>query len=151
MEQTEAIKQEVHRIIAMIGYVCAEPTEVRSLGERVGISLYLNSPRDLIGEKGQTLAAFQHVVRLCVAKKISPTTTIDVDINNYKKQREEFLQEFAREVGEKVRFMRKPLELEPMSPFDRRVIHTTLSAYSDLATESKGEGMDRHIVVRPYP
>lgn len=151
MEPTEQIKEQIHGIIALMGYVCIEPTEVRELGDRVSVSLYLNNPRDLIGDKGKVLAAFQHVVRLCVAKHISPTIAVDVDINNYKKKREEFLQEFAREIGEKVRFARKPLELEPMSPFDRRVIHSALSAYSDIATESKGEGLTRHIVVRPFP
>ncbi len=151
MEPTELIKQEAHRLVALMGYICVEPTEIRQQGERIGLSLYLNNPRDIIGEKGKSLAAFQHVVRLCVAKKVSPTTIVDVDINNYKKKREEFLQEFARVIGEKVRFIRKPLELEPMSPFDRRVIHSTLAAYSDLATASEGEGAGRHIIVRPYP
>ena len=65
--------------------------------------------------------------------------------------REDVLRDFARDVGSKVRAERKVMELDPMPSFDRRVVHLTLADFSDLTTESMGEGDRRYIVVRPYP
>lgn len=148
METDELVKKEAHTLLSHMGYICVAPTEIKERENRILVSLSIERPRELIGEHGITLSAFQHMVRLCVAKKHGVHTPIDVDINNYKKKREEFLQEFAKQIGERVRMTKSEVELEPMSPFDRRVIHCTLAEYSDLVTESKGENEDRHIIVR---
>lgn len=144
----ELVKKEAHMLLSYMGYICVAPTEARERENRVFISLSVEQPRELIGEHGVTLGAFQHIIRLCVAKKYGVNIPVDIDINNYKKKREEFLQEFAKQIGERVRMTRQEMELAPMSPFDRRVIHCTLADYSDLVTESKGENENRHIVVR---
>ncbi|MBI2462937.1 MAG: KH domain-containing protein [Candidatus Spechtbacteria bacterium] len=148
METDELVKKEAHTLLSHMGYVCVAPTEVKERENRVSISLSIERPHELIGERGATLNALQHIIRLCVVKKYNIHIPIDIDINNYKKKREEFLQEFAKQIGERVRMTKNEMELEPMSPFDRRVIHCTLAEYSDLITESKGENESRHIVVR---
>lgn len=151
MDNTETIKQEVQGLLTHMGYVCVEPIEVKERDGRVGVSFSVGNPYELIGEGGKNLSAFQHIARLCVARKIPSAEPVDIDVNSYKKRREEFITELARQAGERARFARQQVELEPMSPFDRRVIHCTVAEYSDLISESVGEGLQRRVVIRPYP
>lgn len=146
------------------------------------MDITLDDARTLIGEKGATLAMFQHLVRRVWIRQISRGETkkldtadplmprdeslgflgtreyseerplvIDVDINNYKRMREDLLKDFAIDIAETVREKKKTIELDPMSSFDRRIIHLALSNFSDVTTESTGEGERRYIVVRPHP
>lgn len=151
------------------------------LGDRTKIDIGLFDARVLIGERGATLAMFQHILRRITAKKLnmpaspqigpaqkndplapvydespvflgeSTAPIIDVDINGYKSMREDVLRDFARDIAQRVRTNKKAVELDPMPPFDRRIIHLALATFPDLATESIGEGPARYIVVRPYP
>lgn len=149
MDASEAAKNQVHSFLALMGYTHLDPTEVREREGRVFVSVSINQPQDLIGERGVTLRAFQHVVRLALTKQLGELVRVDVDVNNYKKKRSEFLSEFARKVGEKVRAEKREIELEPMSAFDRRVIHSALAEYTDVTTESRGEEPRRYISVKP--
>lgn len=150
MDALETVKNQIHSFLALMGYAHIEPTEVREREGRVFVSVFINNPRDLIGERGMTLRAFQHVVRLAVVKELNEPVRVDIDVNNYKKKRAEFLSEFARKIGEKVRAEKKEVELEPMSAFDRRVIHSALAEYTDVTTESRGEEPRRYILVKPF-
>lgn len=133
-----------------MGFKDAEIQE-RDVEGRVKISVRVQSARELIGAKGETLTALQHLVRRIVAKHISPIFTLDIDVNNYKQIRESILQDFAKGIGERVRVEKRAVELKPMPSFDRRVVHTALAQFPDLRTESLGEGEQRYIVVRPFP
>ena len=115
---------------------------------RITIDVKVQDAKELIGEKGSTLFVIQHVVRRIASKTISPEFVVDLDINNYKKLREDVMKDFALEIADRVRTQRKPIELDPMPSMDRRVIHLTLSDAGDLTTESFGEGIGRYIVVR---
>lgn len=137
-------------LLARMGFLDAEIQECDVEG-RVKISVRVQSARELIGARGETLAALQHLVRRIAAKHISPILTLDVDVNNYKQIRESILQDFAKDIGERVRVEKRAMELKPMPPFDRRVVHTALAQFPDLRTESLGEGEQRYIVVRPFP
>ena len=137
-------------LLAYMGFKDAEVQE-RDVEGRVKVSVRVGSARELIGAGGETLAMFQHLVRRIVARHVSPAPMIDIDINNYKQIREGVLQDFAQDVGERVRLERRVVELKPMPSSDRRVIHTALAQFPDLATESRGEGDHRYVVVRPYP
>lgn len=118
---------------------------------RLKVRVQVEGGRDLIGERGLTLACLQHIVRRIAVKKDLASSFVDIDVNGYKQIREQVLSDFARDIGERVRLQGRPIELEPMPPFDRRVIHLALGIYPDLTTESIGEGESRYIVVRPHP
>ena len=133
-----------------MGFSDAEVQEEEIQG-RVKVSISLTQGRDLIGEGGETLGVLQHLIRRIAVRQIFPPPMIDVDVNGYKKMREDVLKEFAVGVGNRVRTGKKSVELKPMPPFDRRVVHLALAEFSDLTTESLGEGEGRYIVVRPYP
>lgn len=151
MDTNETIKQEINKLLSLMGYICVEETQVKEKEGRIAVTICVDAPYEIIGEQGRTLSAFQHVARLCVARKLPAPAAIDIDINNYRKRREEFLKDLARQAGERARFSRQPYALEPMSPFDRRVIHCTVAEYSDIISESAGEGFFRHVIIRPYP
>lgn len=151
MEEIQTIEETVHALLRHMGHSHIAPTEIKNRDNRVFVTVFVAEPRDLIGERGSTLSAFQHVIRLSLRKRIPDVPPVDIDVNHYKKRREEFLGDFAKQIGERVRFEKKEVVLEPMSAFDRRIIHCALAEYSDIVTESQGEAEGRHIIVRPYP
>ncbi|MFY9457951.1 MAG: R3H domain-containing nucleic acid-binding protein [Candidatus Spechtbacterales bacterium] len=137
-------------LLDRMGFLDANIQE-QEAGGRVKVDVRVSDARDLIGERGATLSMLQHILRRIVAKHTFPTPLIDIDVNSYKRMREDVLSDFARDVGSRVRLEKKAVELDPMPAFDRRVIHLTLANFSDITTESIGEGDARYIVIRPYP
>jgi spoIIIJ-associated protein len=103
----------------------------------------------LIGRRGQTLAALQHIVRLIVAHQAKARVPIVIDVEGYKQRRYDALQALARRVAEQVKERGRPFALEPMPAYERRIIHLTLAGSPDVTTESTGEGEVRKVVIVP--
>jgi spoIIIJ-associated protein len=103
----------------------------------------------LIGRRGQTLASLQYIVRLIVGHQAQVWLPIVIDIEGYKKRRNESLQALAWRAAEQVKAQRMPFALEPMPAFDRRIIHLTLADHLDVTTQSSGEGESRRVVIIP--
>lgn len=103
----------------------------------------------LIGRRGQTLAALQYIVRLLVSRQHKSWAPIVIDVEGYKQRRYQALQNFARDMAERVRLRGAPFTLEPMPPYERRIIHLTLAEHPHVTTESIGQGEDRKIVIKP--
>jgi len=103
----------------------------------------------LIGEKGQTLISIQKLLRMIFSKKMKKDFHFNLDINDYKKKRSETLKKIAKEALEDVIFYKKEKALQPMSSFERRIIHAELAQKQGIKTESRGVGEDRYIVVIP--
>lgn len=103
----------------------------------------------LIGRRGQTLAALQHLVRLIVAHQAKARVPVVVDVEGYKQRRNDALQALARKVAEEVKAKGRPFALEPMPAYERRIIHLTLANNPDVFTESTGEGKVRKVVIIP--
>lgn len=137
-------------LLDRMGFLDAK-IEEQEIAGRLRVDIRVLEARDLVGERGETLSMFQHIARRIIAKHIFPPPPIDIDINGYKRIREDVLADFARGIGARVRLEKKAVELDPMPAFDRRAIHLALANFSDLTTESIGEGDARYIVVRPYP
>ena len=117
--------------------------------ERVSARIKIDDPKILIGEGGQTLAEIQHLLKLILRPKIEDNFYLDVDINNYKKKKIEYLIELARASADEVSLMKKEKILDPMPAFERRIIHKELGLRADVKTESIGEEPERKIVIRP--
>jgi len=105
----------------------------------------------LIGRRGQTLAALQHIVRLMVAHRMKERVPIVIDVEGYKQRRYEALQALAQRMAEQVRERKKPFALEPMPAYERRIIHLVLADNPDVTTESTGVGEVRKVVIMPRP
>ncbi len=102
----------------------------------------------LIGQHGDTMRALQFMVSTALKNNGFEFTRVNVDIAEYKKQRAERLAEKALEWVAQVQSSGEPLHLSPMNAADRRIVHK-VAADAGLATESEGEGRDRHVVYKP--
>lgn len=112
--------------------------EVDFEGEDMGI---------LIGKRGQTLDSLQYLTSLVVNKGKSNYIRVKLDTEDYRKRRKETLENLARGIAYKVRKTRKPVILEPMNPYERRIIHSALQGNKYVETYSEGNEPYRHVVV----
>ena len=117
--------------------------------EVVELSVRMEEPQILIGQGGQTLFEVQRLLRLILNKKFENILYLNLDINDYKKKKVDYLKSSARDLANEAAFIKKEKALSPMSAYERRVVHAELSDRSDVTTESRGEGPDRHIVIKP--
>lgn len=117
------------------------------------LSIHLKSeePQILIGDGGQTLLDIQHLLKAILKRKIKENFYLDLDINDYKGKKIEYLKEMARSLADEVALMKKEKILPAMRAFERRIIHLELAGRQDVTTESIGEEPERKIVIKPYP
>jgi spoIIIJ-associated protein len=129
------------------------PCDVSVAGGTDGspITLTIQTSEDanlLIGKDGQNLKALEHVVRAVWARREPGGRQITIDINDYRKTRTAELAAAVHETARRVRDTRQPEALKPMTSYERRVVHTELAAYHDLATESIGVEPHRRVVIK---
>lgn len=154
MEQVEKL---IKKIFVAMGF--GEPKinirKDNSSRDRELIDVNLDiSPREaecFLKENGEGLSALQHLVRLLIFKQTPSQSFVVLDINGYKDKRKNELVELALEAAKKVRRTKKSVALEPMSAYERRIIHLKLAEQPDIVTESIGEEPERRIMVRLYP
>ncbi len=103
----------------------------------------------LIGRRGETLRSLQFMVNLLVSRKVQKWPQIVVDVGNYRQRRQESLEGLARRMAERVRQSGRPLTLEPMGAYERRIVHLALRSDPTVYTESSGEGENRKVVIYP--
>lgn len=101
----------------------------------------------LIGKRGQTLDSLQQLTNLAVNKKSDSYYRVKLDTENYRKRRKDTLENLAKNIAYKVKRTKRPVSLEPMNPFERRVIHSALQNDRYVTTHSEGEEPYRHVVV----
>ena len=101
----------------------------------------------LIGKRGQTLDSLQYLVSLVVNKESDKFNRIKLDTENYRERRKATLENLARNISLKVKRIKKPVALEPMNPYERRIIHSALQNDKFCTTKSEGEEPYRHVVV----
>lgn len=102
----------------------------------------------LIGKRGQTLDSLQYLTSLVVNKGKSDYIRVKLDTEDYRRRRKETLENLARGIAYKVKKTRKPVVLEPMNPYERRIIHSALQGNKFVETASEGEEPYRHVVVK---
>jgi spoIIIJ-associated protein len=115
----------------------------------VGLNIEGEDLGILIGRRGQTMAALQHIVRLIVACQTQIRIPIVLDVEGYKRRRCEGLRALAMRLAEQVKTKRMPFTMEPMTAFERRIIHLALTDHPDVTTESTGLGEARKVVIIP--
>ena len=101
----------------------------------------------LIGKRGQTLDSLQYLVSLVVNKETENYLRVKLDTENYRERRKETLETLAKNIAYKVKRTRRSVSLEPMNPYERRIIHSTLQNDKFVFTRSEGEEPFRHVVV----
>tara|TARA_B110001454_G_scaffold158192_1_gene147498 strand:- start:415 stop:1221 length:807 start_codon:yes stop_codon:yes gene_type:complete len=103
----------------------------------------------LIGRRGETLSSIEYLVRLIASKNLDKRANVMIDVEDYRLRRKEKLSSIANSTAEKVINTGKRISLEPMSASDRRIIHMTLADNSQINTQSRGEGLQRKVVINP--
>lgn len=103
----------------------------------------------LIGRRGTTLAALQYMINLMVSRRMATRVLISLDIEEYRRRREDTLHSLARRMADRVRQTGRSITLEPMPAGERRIVHLTLGDDSSVTTGSVGEGEGRKVVIYP--
>ncbi|HZK19178.1 MAG TPA: RNA-binding cell elongation regulator Jag/EloR [Treponemataceae bacterium] len=114
---------------------------------KIGIKLESDNSSMLIGRKGKNIDALQLLTNVFAGRNGGSDIRIILDTENYRIRREESLVRLAYNTADEVRMNRKSILLEPMNPFERRLIHTTLNDISDIETKSDGEGLYKQVRV----
>jgi spoIIIJ-associated protein len=115
----------------------------------INVGITLEEPQILIGEKGQTLFEIQRLLKTILNKRLQALIYLNLDINDYKKKRIEYLKDLVKGLADEVAITKEEKALFPMSSYERRIVHTELSQRTDVITDSQGDGRDRHIVIKP--
>ena len=101
----------------------------------------------LIGKRGQTLDSLQYLISLVVNKGTDEYIRVKVDTENYRQRRKETLENLAKNISYRVKRTKRPVSLEPMNPYERRIIHSALQNDRFVTTHSEGEEPYRRVVV----
>jgi len=146
--QLEKIKSSAEEFFKKACFEVELATEL-SQGNTVSIKIKTDDPKVLIGQSGRTLAEVQGLLKSILRKKLSEDFYLDLDVNDYKKKKIEYLKETAREAADEVSLTGLQKTLPPMSSYERRIVHMELSARAGIATESAGFDPDRRIIIKP--
>ena len=114
--------------------------EIELKGDDMGI---------LIGKRGQTLDSLQYLTNLAVNRQSDSYFKVKIDTENYRQRRKDTLENLAKNIAYKVKRTKRPVSLEPMNPYERRIIHFSLQGDKYVTTYSEGEEPFRHVVVAP--
>ena len=142
----ERIEQFVKGLLEHMGSD-AVPHAMKTADESYSVDLVGENLGILIGRRGETLDAIQHLANYAVNRGQNKLVRINVDAENYRLKREESLQRLAQKVAGKVTKYRRNITLEPMNAYERHVIHAALQDYPDVTTYSTGTEPNRRIVV----
>ena len=132
----DAMKMEVEILVAVNEE--EHIIEVELKGDDMGI---------LIGKRGQTLDSLQYLTNLAINKHSDEYYKVKIDTEDYRKRRKETLENLAKNIAYKVKRTKRPVSLEPLNPFERRIIHSALQNDRYVTTHSEGDEPYRHVVV----
>jgi spoIIIJ-associated protein len=147
VEVISELLEKMHVNAEVKGYV-TEPDDLT--GQQVNIvDISGDDLGVLIGPRGETLDSLQFLSRLMVAHRLHRRSNFVVDVEGFRQRREQALTRLAERMAEKARQRGEPISLEPMSAYERRIIHMTLRGAEDVYTESTGEGKQRRVRIFP--
>lgn len=116
--------------------------------KQVIVKLELENPKHLIGYRGKTIESIQSILNAMLQREDEEYSKVFVEVNNYKKEKEEKLKVYANKMADNVVKFKKPIKMEPMSAYERMIIHQELSTRNDVTTESYGEEPKRRLVIK---
>ena len=148
METQATVQQLIETLLAKMN-ISATVELTDMLG---GVCYQIKSPDGgiLIGENGQNMLALYYIVKRLAEKQLNgEPLQFSIDVNDYQRHRVEEIKERARMGAQRVRYFKKEVVMQPMSAYERRIIHLTLAEDPDIVTESRGEGEMRSVVIKP--
>lgn len=151
-EQNEIIKTTLENLLSQMGFSSEVEIDSSSQEDQDGVICNIVTKDDsnfLIGQYGANLQAIQHLARLLVRKKTTEKIKFVIDVNSYRKQKNESIIELAKEAASQAFSEKRAIVMKPMSNYERRIVHLELARDEKITTESIGEGEGRKIVVKP--
>ena len=145
-DEPQKIQQFLQTVLNKMGLDCA--VELVS-DEEVALLITGADASVAIGYRGETLDALQYLCSLQLNGKNSNFRRVTLDAEGYRAKREKTLQRLALNLEQKVKRTGRDAKLEPMNPYERRIIHTTLQNSKYVTTQSEGQGSARHVVISP--
>ena len=150
-EQVQQMKQDAEKFLTGVFGAMELPVEITMNYDKTADCLEIDFAGEdmgiLIGKRGQTLDSLQYLTSLVVNKEQQDYVRVKVDTENYRNRRKDTLENLAKNIAFKVRKTRKPVVLEPMNPYERRIIHSALQGNKYVETYSEGNEPYRHVVV----
>lgn len=142
----ELVKQTVLELLSRMDFV-AEVFE-RTKENQTVLNIKTSDAQLLIGKQGANLEALQYIVYLLLKRKGAEAFSFALDVDDYKEKREIYIKEIARKAAHQARVSGRSVGLPPMTGYERKVVHSYLSLFSDLTSESIGEGINRRVIIR---
>ncbi len=146
--ETARIKEFLENVLAKMGLENCS-VEATETGETILLNIAGDGASQAIGYRGDTLDALQYLCNLLLNGNDSAFRRVTIDAEGYRAKREKILQRLAANLEQKVKRTRQPAKLEPMNPYERRIIHTSLQNSKYVTTASEGQGSQRHVVISP--
>ena len=143
----ECVKDFLKSVFHAMNMVVEISVKVNEEDKVIEVDLAGDDMGILIGKRGQTLDSLQYLTNLAVNKHSENYYKVKVDTEDYRKRRKDTLENLAKNIAYKVKRSKRPVALEPMNPFERRVIHSALQNDKFVTTHSEGEEPYRHVVV----
>lgn len=147
VSEDEAAKKFLNDVFAAMKLEVVVTVDYNETSREMNIDLSGDDMGVLIGKRGQTLDSLQYLVSLVVNKNVDDYIRVKVDTENYRERRKETLENLAKNIAYKVKRTRRPVSLEPMNPYERRIIHSALQNDKYVTTHSEGEEPFRKVVV----
>lgn len=146
--EEELIKQTTEKLLSDLGFSPTLKLEEKDGSLNVSLDAGEDNPL-LIGFHGETLASLQTIINLILFRKTGEFSRVVLDVGSYRLEREEKIKQMAVGAADRARFLAHPVELSPMRPDERRLVHLYVSQLPGVVSESLGEGRDRRVVVKP--
>jgi len=147
-EQFEFVEHTTKNLFERMGI--SYDLERQNLGQETWFSITTSDPVFSFGEISKNISAINTILRRIFEKKFGDVSSkFLIDINNFQKKHAEEIKDTARMHAQRVRYFKKEIEMPAMNAYERRLVHTVLQEYPDIATESRGEGFERRVVVKP--
>ena len=144
---SDIAKDFLKDVFAAMNMVVAVDVKYDEDNKNLDVDLSGDEMGILIGKRGQTLDSIQYLLSLVVNKESEEYIRVKVDTEDYRKRRKETLENLAKNIAYKVKRTKRPVSLEPMNPYERRIIHSALQNDKYVTTHSEGEEPFRRVVV----
>ncbi len=149
MDTETQIQKDAKTMLEKMGFNLINNPSVQKKEDVFYIDVFVDDPTALIGQKGENLITFQKVFRMIASNKYYPGIKINLDANGYKRKREGFIRSISLSARKRALSENGGVYLRPMTSYERRIVHSTLAGFSDVLTQSYGEGSSRRVKVEP--
>ena len=144
----EFAKEYVKNLVEGMGFEDVQ-LETQRKDNFIKITIHADNSSLLIGKGGRTLASIQNLLRAVLAKETPIFVNVLIDVENYKEKQQKNIERLAIKLAKEVRKTKEPITMDSMNSYERRLVHSVLSDFKGIETESEGEEPNRRVVIKP--